>query len=594
MPSLTDIENAYIATINAKAQPQNDALGTMLSQYQRTENKSALGTIDRLKYGFADDWGKRKIIQDAGYTQDQIVSLKNGEYGVKIPGVGIRPIDPKGFKVSDIAGDIAESVGKSLPTIGGATGATAGLLGSGGVASSVGAGVGSGAGEFVRQQIGNLIGVRNLNDNSGYKELAAEAVFGVGGQAIALGGGKLLGALLAPGSKAAVTTEVANVIGNKLGMRNVNSDIIKRGFKGEIIENLDDLALRTDTQLKELIENKNKLLFKKYLEPELQKVAQAQGVSNADDVLINVSGTKTAIDDVIKNVNTSKSILPSQKKQILSIAEDVKGSFDNGAELTYGQFKESANNLYELAQSARKNNDFTSAKTYSKLYDALTDSRAQSLSPEAFASYSQERKALGKLDKLFRVKLSEGELQQGQQSLVAKLVKMTDEVRQAPRYNELQSIIAEAKNIGIEGIDDLSNNIDSLLFNYGLSKAKIKPGPLGKITGSIPGVSGVGKVISEPFTDAYNQARILKGLFSTGVLDESKMSAKVAEGALSNVQSLAQLVNAKRLIDSGTPLSTVTKIVPKSISKAIKKVAPGIPGQIMSKSLNRIVYGNTQ
>ena len=124
--------------------------------------RSALSSVGRWMYGFADDFGKREILRNEGYKESQIVPLRNGEYGVKMEVNGIpviRPVDPKGFKFNDIIGDIAESGGKAITTSGGILGAIAGgTTGAGGV---VGAGLGASLGELGRQRIGESIGVRN-------------------------------------------------------------------------------------------------------------------------------------------------------------------------------------------------------------------------------------------------------------------------------------------------------------------------------------------------------------------------------------------------------------------------------------------------
>lgn len=151
----------------------------------------ALKGTDRMRYSFADDWGKRQILSQYYDVRPvsqggQLVQLKNGEYGIRTQ-LGVKPVDPKGFQLRDLPNDIADMTGKSIPTagqlFGGVAGAPAGLLG-----SATLSGVGGGVGEALRQRIGQQMGVRQGYDIG---EIGLETALGFGGDLVGAGVGKV-------------------------------------------------------------------------------------------------------------------------------------------------------------------------------------------------------------------------------------------------------------------------------------------------------------------------------------------------------------------------------------------------------------------
>lgn len=592
-------------------------LGTIQSEQQyNAERKSALGIIDRFKYGFADDEGKKNIIYQA--TGKMPTQLKNGEYGVEdvVDGKKVyRPVDPKGFQMSDVISDIGESVGKALPTIGSALGGSAGLV-AGGVGSIGGAGAGAAGGEFARQKLGELLGVRKGGmDNKDFMELATEGLMGSAGQGMALGVGKLLQTLakpiaaplaqnaddLAKGIRPG-TTEVSNVLSDDLGLKNVNSEITKRfnaqPNKFRIVNNIDEMAASVDDKLTKVIENKNEMLFQKHLEPELQKVAQAQGVNNLDEVALDMSTAVNDLDTLLSKVKNDKTLTATQKAQQSGVIQEYADLVRANPEATYGQFKSIGKNLNDLVVKARNDGDFTTQKGLSQIYDTLVENRAKTLNPDAFKNYAKERKAFSKLDELFKVKMTDGEIKAGQISLVGKLGKLADEVKQSPNYNKLQSIIEEGKKSGIPEMGELGDSIDEYLYNHALSKAKAGKGALAKVISKVPVIGGLGDVTNEIINDPRNKARLYQKMFQTGIMDPSKLGERVSETAIPRIQTLSTLLNAKRLLSQGVPLPEVLKTVPKPVAKAIRatyaKTKGGVAGAAIGRSFNSILNPEVQ
>lgn len=553
---------------------------------------------NRVKWGASDLNGKMRILTEGeGYSPDQIVQLKNGELGVKTPR-GIKPVDPKGFQMSDLMGDVGESLA-TLPVIGGqmAGAGVGGLLGPAG--SIAGAGAGAGMGEYSRQKLGEFLGVRDkgMSDEE-FREIAITGLLGAGSQAASLGVGKLLSSFNKAGSvKGAaggtggtggqVTTTVANKINDHLGMKTTNSDITTNFFnkltkgKVQVVEHLDDLAEQTNAGLTNLIENRNDVLFKKFLEPQLKEQAIKQGVQNLDDVTFSLSPTKQGLATLRKEILSSQGMLKSQKTQALSIIDDAINTFKGNKVTTYGSFKEATGNLANLIKQAQNAGDNNTANLYSKIYGTLVDSRAKTLPQQAFKDYSQSRATLNKLEQLFRVKMSEGEIRPGQMDLVGKLSKFSDEIKHAKNYRTLQELIGEAKNIGIEGAEQLSDDVDSFLFNNALSKAKYKPGALGKIVKGIPIVSGIAQVGTEWATTPASQARMLGAGMKMGIIDPKALTSRVGERFFPRINTLLKLANVPET-GAGKALSPVLNTAGKVTVKA--------RGAIAGQSLNNILY----
>lgn len=604
--------------INSQLSSPKGGIGLDVQSWQggaplrQQPQKSVLGLLDRAKYGFADDIGQQQIIMNA--TGKRPIKLQNGQYGVEDIGPNgqkvIRPVDPKGFQMNDLVGDISESLGKGITTGGG-------ILG--GITGSVpGAGAGAGAGELVRQQIGNLLGVRGTEvepgkfaktgfgqmDNEDFAEIAGESILGAAGQGVANKLTKTLGSLLAPGVKPAVsavddipkagTTQVANQLADDLGLKNTNSEIVRKFYqypsKFKIANNIDELAANLDTELTNIVENKNSLLFQRHLEPELKRVAQAQGVQNVDEVALDMSTAVNDLRNLKKQMLKDPTVTDLIKKERRNTINQYIRMTKNNPDTTYGQFKQIGQNIFDEIQTNKDNPAIK--KSLTQIYDTLVENRAKTLSPDAFKKYSTDRGTFDKLDKLFKVRLSEGELVPGQISLVGKLGKFTDEIKQASNYNTLQDIIQQGKQSGVEGIEKLGDSIDEYLFNLGLSKAKPGKGSLRKLVQGTPVLEGVANTVGDLINDPRNKARMLQKLFQANIFDPSKTTARVSETLFPRVQTLAELVNARRLLEQGIPLPDVIKKVSKPVAKVLRQTAKnkGVQGQVVTRSLNEILF----
>jgi hypothetical protein len=439
------------------------------------------------------------------------------------------------------------------------------------------------------------------------------------GQGIALGAGKLINTLLKPSTvKSAVTatqtlddlgkpiqkpgtTQAANVLADELGLKGKNSQIVEKFYsnpsKFKIVNNIDEMAAGVDDKLTSIIENKNSLLFKRHLEPELMKVAQMQGVQNVDEVALNMSTAGKDLKSLIGKIKGDSTLVASAKADSVAAIKEYQNLLTQNPEMTYGQFKQLGSNLFDSIQQAKDNPSLK--KGLQQIYDTLVENRAKTLDPNAFKAYSTDRGVFDKLDRLFKVRLSEGELQPGQISLVGKLGKFTDEIKQASNYNALQDILEQGKKSGVEGIGELGDSIDEYLLNLSLNKAKPGKGTFRKLVQGTPILEGVANTVGDLVNDPVNKARILQKTFQLGIFDPTKTTARVSETLFPRIQTLGELVNARRLLDAGTPMKEVVKNVSPQVAKIIKNVAKnkgvqagvaGAPGQIITRSLNQILY----
>lgn len=119
---------------------------------------SGVDFLDRAKVSFAGtDEGRANMLRQSGYEP---MRLPDGSVGVRGKDGVVRPIDPKGMDLGDLADFAGEVPATALSILGGLAGAGAG----GGIASlatgAAGAAAGAGAGEGIRQSIGQDPGQR--------------------------------------------------------------------------------------------------------------------------------------------------------------------------------------------------------------------------------------------------------------------------------------------------------------------------------------------------------------------------------------------------------------------------------------------------
>jgi len=589
--------------IRSRTQPQDDsATQAFLQQdFQGPLRQSALNVVDRFRYGFADDWGKRQIIMQAGHHPDNIVSLQNGEYGVKTE-KGIKPVDPKGFQLSDIGGDIAETIGTMPAIIGQMLGAKAGAL-AGGVGAIPGAGIGAAGGEAISQAIGeHVLGVRESADTG---RILTAGAFGAAGQGVAMGAGKLLSSLTKAGSAPAAhvsggmgkppPTSVSNVITKQLGMKNTNSKVIERALANKntyVTEHLDKLANQVDTGMEKLLVNKDKILYDKILRPGLLKEAARQGVRNTDDVLISNVPAKKALSKLLK-ATEKKVLTQSTKDELVGIIKGNQGMIKGTKQMTMGQYKQTLQDIFAAKEKALTQGDKIQAGVYDKIYKSFAGSRDMALKKtvpaDQFRQYSTARRELGKLDEIMRMKISPTDAQELAsvgQGPAGRISRLTSDVKFGRNYDALYRTLEKAKQYGIEGAEQTIDNVDNFMLNFALSKAKYQPTAFGRVVGSTPFVGTTAREVMAPAFNPYTQAKMLFGARNLGMINPSGAGAKVSERFLPRTNSLMNLLNKGTAPNSAQAIKTL----PKSL-RAVAKAANESKTAVVSQSLNRILYG---
>jgi len=579
---------AYQSQVLNKSKPQSTWVDP--SAEWVTKDSAIKSLWNRTKWGTSDLYGKIKILTEGeGYSRDQIVQLKNGELGVKTP-QGIKPVDPKGFQLGDLAGDIAESLG-AIPVIGGhmAGASVGGLLGPAG--SIAGAGVGAGLGEYSRQKVGELLGVREKGiSNDDMREILTTGAFSTAGQGMAMGIGKLFSSMAKASSvKPAATpgvaslpgkqgiTKAANVINKKAGIKNANSDITRRFLNNPntyVTENTDDLLRQVNTGLEKLITEKDKTLFKTFLEPTLRQKAIQQGVANVDDVALSNTATRKSLASLLKTVR-NKSIPQAEKAELLNLIKGYTKITKTNPRPTYGNLKETLGAIFDAKESAYKQGSIQKSKIIGKVYDAFVDGRSADLDRVAFRNYASARNRLNSLEQIFKPKIEFGdELMYGRPSPGDRLLRLVKD-KKFKDYDMLYKTLNNAKKYGVEGMDSLIDGVDSLLMNTALSSAKYQPGPVGKVAGSVPGVGRFLSIPTDPFTNPYSQMKIWKSAINMKVVDPSKLTAATAENFFSGTRMLSKVLNYEKMGKVAKPYG--------------KYGAP-----TAAQSLNNLLYGGKQ
>ncbi len=125
-----------------------------------------------------------------------------------------------GFDVKDLPGDIADVLGRALPTVGFLLGGVAGAT-FGGVGAIPGAAIGAGTGEAARRLVGEAIGVREPEPLETLKAVGTEAVIGAATEVTGLGASKAIGAL----GKTKAVQNTLKFLQEKLPERTINSTL---------------------------------------------------------------------------------------------------------------------------------------------------------------------------------------------------------------------------------------------------------------------------------------------------------------------------------------------------------------------------------
>jgi len=612
--------------INSQLSSPKGGIGLDVQSWQggaplrQQPQKSVLGLLDRAKYGFADDIGQQQIIQQA--TGKQPVKLKNGQYGVEDIGPNgqkiIRPVDPKGFQMSDVFGDIAESLGKTITAGGGAVGGGLGLL-AGGAGSIAGAGAGAGAGEIVRQQLGNLLGVRGteitegpnkgkfaktgfgqLGDQNDFGEIAGEAILGAAGQGIALGAGKLLNGILKAGSSPSavvaslpdekIAPKALDAVQDFSGLPKGKSKILVKEFLDGNIDipheyAIGDYRRRAGDKIIKLTENTQRILNEQF-----QETLTKAGVT--DDTLIPLGQRGSQLADLLDEFKT-KAIRPIDRENLQVVLNEFGDTPLREIEnIPYGSLQSLKRTLDDIIPQTYVEGRRTASTRYiTKLRGALSQTE-NTLEPikAAKAAYAPQIQASKKLSNLLNIKLEQGLAKEGRftpESFINRLgTELQDRnLEKIIKYDDILS-----SNPAFAGMSIKKDLLTSLLGSATEAKAPFTGGRLS--------ASGIANSVGKTFLNTRRRLQMTKGLMNLGVLNKQNLGNSISELA-PKTTALLELVDARRLLDMGTPMKEVVKNVSPQVAKIIKNVAKnkgvqagvaGAPGQIITRSLNQILY----
>jgi len=598
---MASLQEQINASRNMQAQlsaPRQSGSSPVTQAYLTSEigSQSALNSWDRFKYGFADNQGKRNIIMNA--TGQNPVQLKNGEYGVQVEVNGIkaiRPVDPKGFQVKDLGGDLAESVGKAITTTGAIGG---GILGTAaaGVGAVPGAAGGAVAGETIRQLIGAGMGVRNKENLTklltadeqgihlgGIGEILGEAsLAGLGEQAGRLIGGKLAqyGATksVAALDDIPITGEIKpttlDALQNMLGLpKNTNKRLLKEYLPGgsikyvphedaviEHIRRTGDKAIKISEQGKNIIDDiYSRRLQDAGVDTSVTMVDASKGIKEIDNSISKLmnSPLKNDAAPIVKQLSDLKdwvSTRAANGKISLDDIREATGALAGIKSQTFpggmaGKFTSSANR--PLAA-------FTSAKNSIPIIKELNQ------------QYGPQIRAIKRLQNILNIRLEEGLAKEGRFTPEMFISRLSNELKDRSleaiiKADDVLSKSPEFKNLSIK--EDLLTS----LFAQKLSEQMPK-------TGYRLSLSGIAEGVTKSILPPSRRAKIVKGLMNSGMLDANAINKSTSK-EFPKVSALLNLIGG----------AEVPKKVAAVAGKGLKVAGPVIP-----RSLNSIIYGNDQ
>lgn len=588
---------ANVATVNINEPSILDKISVQAANENKL-NESAISTKDRFKWGFADDFGKQRILMENGYDPSQVVRLKNGDWGVRTE-YGIKPVDPKGFQLSDIGSDIAESVGKSITAGGGILGGLAAGSGSLGTGTAVGVGLGSAAGESIRQAIGAKMGVRNIEnltktafkDENGWHlgglgEIAAEGVLGGSAQ-------KLTGVIAGKMAEAGAIKLATNSADNILSVGEIKPKVIdaitdavglpkgtnKRLLKEFLDPNgaikyiphegaIDETTLRAGNKIINIVEQGKNIANEIYekglkqagIDTQTTLVPVNKGITELDKAITSMStglGKKEATPIIrnlteIKNYVVEKSIdgkLPLSEIQVITkrLNNIRSASYING---TTGGFTKYA---------SRPLAAFTNAKNSIPEIAALN------------AHYRPQLQALKKLQNIMNIRLEEGLYKEGRFTPEMFIQRLSNELkgRNLDAIIKADDVLSKSPEFA-----KLSVKQDLLTALLGQKLSATAPFTGGRLSAS--GISeSVGKAVLSP----RRRAQIIKGLINTGTFNPKALDLEVSKVA-PKLSAFFNLASAGNI----APIAGKT-IESMPTKEGIKAVVRNIP-----PSLNGIVY----
>ena len=543
--------------------------------------QSALGILDRFRYGFADDFGKKQIIYQA--TGKEAKQLKNGEYGVEDVVNGqrvIRPVDPKGFQLTDLASDISESVGKLLPT-GGAI--------AGGIFGAVpGATAGGAGGEALRQLIG-------------------EKMLKVRQQGLQLGD---VAEVLAEGTMSGIGEGVGRLVAGKFAQMGTN----------RIAQNADDVLKGTGEikpttmdafqNIVGMPQGTNKRLLKEFIDPNgaIKNIPHEDAVfetmKRTGNKAINlVENAQSVLNDefgktLAKNGIDDSTLIPATKQfsKLSQIADDFQKNAvraidrENFAVLqnelskltpdnmTYGQLKGFKQNMDQLISDSYVNGMRTKSTAYLQKIRGLV-SQAENTLPgikEAKAVYAPQIQAVKKLSNLMNIKLEQGLAKEGRFTPEMFINRLSGELKDRQLEGILKADDVLSQNPAFKGLSIKEDLLTSLLSKQLSTKSPFTGGRLS--------LSGIAETTGKAIINPRRRAQMLKGMINSGILNPSNLDTPIS----TVTPKLSAILNS---LDVPQKMPKTLKAVGKAVGGVNRLLPTSAKSQVATRSLNSILFG---
>jgi len=588
---MVTLNEALAQLESTQVTPRDNAMANL----QRVQSSgilggSALNLGERFKYGFADDFGKQRLLVEAGYNPADIVTLNNGEYGIRTP-QGIKPVDPKGFQLTDLGSDLAESIGKAIPTAGAVAGGLLGTIGAvatAGIATPVAVGgamtLGAG-GETIRQSIGQKLGVRNGYDAG---EIALEGLL----SGIGEGAGRLVASKLASaGARKMAVSELDN--------------LVDATIKPTVLSKTDDmLGINNDFLTQKLLKGQAQVLDGSVSEDVLMRgskklqEALTQGQSRAGQ------NYKTAL---VKNFgdNYENTVKFDLQKLLPSVADDVakiesKDLAGTNKQIV-GQLKQLIDNTKNLqtaslsdiqtigsALEGLKANTFVNGKATPLTRDlgkiqskVLAVKNSNPAFAEINKQYAKEMNLLEGLQNTARLKLKQGEIVEGMRDPAKMLLRFKDDYG-ASKLAKLEKIEQQLRALGHNAnfMEDITNG---LLTDILKKQTRIPP------TGFGVTPRGLAKQASSLIgNNAITRARMVSGIAKTNpdILNKEVGKYLGSSQALTNL-FMQNMPNMRLPIPQ--PVKEVIGLSARVIKSKAGKRALVQAGMRQGKSLNAIL-----
>lgn len=583
MPSAKELQATNNQILANLSTPQSDSMQQTLANIAQssTVSQSALGAVDRMRYSFADTWGKQKIIQQAGYNPNDIVQLQNGEYGVRTQ-QGIKPIDPKGFQMKDLAGDMADMVGKTVTTAGAVAG---GLLG--GVPGAMAGGAG---GELARQKIGDALQVR-------IPGLQGGDTLEIGGEALLAGAGEGVGRVVASklakfgalnAAQNAVSREMtgqypSTLVGKADKLFNIKNKYLTNDLlagKLGIVEDADDPLKKGVSAIMDIVSKGRDSANANYRNTLMKEF----GENFNDTITFKTEGLKNVLTQQINALKTND-IAQIKTKQIGQL-EKILSNIQEKGTITNSQMQTAKSALQDIRMSTFIDGKPTSlTRDIGKVQGAFLELKnTNQVLKQADANYAKELGLYNALEKNAGIRLEAGEITEGFRTPERLMLRLKDEMseRRLARLDKIQGMLND-NGIKTDFMTQIKTGLVSDILN---KNSRI---PLTGFTGTPIGLAKT--AVNKLGVSELNLARMFNGALKMS----PDMSAKTVGRHLGMVETLATLASGKTGIPikgAGQVISGTGKAIGKTVGLVKTPIGQRIASQVVTrKSLNDILYG---